>query len=261
MFASYLNVENVFFIHYLFLMVKNNKQSAAIFFRELYERSGLSQETLAKRMGYRAASSIQRYLNPDEYLEPYFTPKILSKIYKALLGEGNPPITEPEIYRLGGDQLPVFPAVYSSKFKPPKNDNTIQEIDIRAGMGASGLLYNGDDGDNVIGSWSLPEAYIRHEIHTSPNQTAIIRVQGDSMVPTLLPEDRVMVDRGQVVPISDNIYAVWDGDGVVVKRIRRTDYSGEKSWLLVSDNPQVADRTMPPEAQIVGRVVWRASKL
>lgn len=137
----------------------------------------------------------------------------------------------------------------------------IPEIDIRAGMGGPGLLGNGDNGDNVIGNWNLPEAYIRHEIHTAPGQITIIRVQGDSMTPTLQPEDRVMVDKGQTIPISDNIYAIWDGDGVVVKRIRRTANGEDRGWLLVSDNLQVADREMPIDAHIIGRVVWKASKL
>jgi phage repressor protein C with HTH and peptisase S24 domain len=156
---------------------------------------------------------------------------------------------------------------WSERYRPAVvvAGRAIPEYDVRAGAGAAGLLDTSDNEDGELTQWRMPEAYVRHEIHAQPSQIAIIRVQGDSMVPTLLPEDRVMVDRGQTQPVSDLVYALWDGDGVVVKRLLRVaepDGPDPKAeWMLVSDNPNVADRPAPPDTQIIGRVIWRASKL
>jgi transcriptional regulator with XRE-family HTH domain len=59
---------------------------------ELRIRAGLSMDQLAKAMGYKGQSSIQRYLSTEYDLG--FRPQILGKFKKPLLGKGNPPITE-----------------------------------------------------------------------------------------------------------------------------------------------------------------------
>ena len=42
-------------------------------FKELRERAGLSLAALAKAMGYRNSSSIQRYENPDLYTKEFLS--------------------------------------------------------------------------------------------------------------------------------------------------------------------------------------------
>jgi hypothetical protein len=59
---------------------------------ELRARANLSMDRLAKAMGFKGQSSIQRYLSSDYHLG--FRPEMLNKFKKALLGKGNPPITE-----------------------------------------------------------------------------------------------------------------------------------------------------------------------
>jgi transcriptional regulator with XRE-family HTH domain len=58
----------------------------------LRERSGLSMDDLAKEMGFRGQSSIQRYLSPDYSMG--FRPEIANKFRRALIGKGEPPIND-----------------------------------------------------------------------------------------------------------------------------------------------------------------------
>lgn len=62
----------------------------------LRERSGLSMEDLAKAMGFKGSSSIQRYLSPS--YDKGFRPEIASRFKAALHGRGNPPITSTDLW-------------------------------------------------------------------------------------------------------------------------------------------------------------------
>jgi hypothetical protein len=57
---------------------------------ELRERSGLSMDELAKLMGFKGQSGIQRYLSAD--YDKGFRPELAARFKAALIGRGNPPI-------------------------------------------------------------------------------------------------------------------------------------------------------------------------
>lgn len=73
--------------------------------RRLYERSGLTMTELAALMGYRGASSLQRYLEPDYLSDGLLPVKLASRFAKALTGRGAPPIDAQEIFNLAGLEL------------------------------------------------------------------------------------------------------------------------------------------------------------
>lgn len=56
----------------------------------LRERSGLSMDDLAKEMGFKGQSSIQRYLSPT--YDKGFRPELVSRFKASFLGRGDPPI-------------------------------------------------------------------------------------------------------------------------------------------------------------------------
>lgn len=66
--------------------------------RALVERGNLGYRKTAERAGYKAASGIQRFVNP-EYDSPLI-PSIASKFARALVGHGQPPIRPEEIWEL-----------------------------------------------------------------------------------------------------------------------------------------------------------------
>lgn len=70
--------------------------------RALRERSGLTMGQIAKRAGWRQASSYQRYEDDRLFTQPYLPIRIAEKIARALVGQGSPPITEAEVMELTG---------------------------------------------------------------------------------------------------------------------------------------------------------------
>ena len=147
----------------------------------------------------------------------------------------------------------------------------IPEINVRAGMGGGGevaVTYVPEDNggmmaaDDVRGRWSLPDEYVRAELHVDVDIARIIEVQGDSMEPTLRAGDRVMVDMGSKVPSPPGVFALWDGFGVVVKRLEHIPNSDPPLLKVKSDNKlhNEYERTAE-EVNIIGRVVWYARRV
>jgi phage repressor protein C with HTH and peptisase S24 domain len=85
----------------------------------------------------------------------------------------------------------------------------------------------------------------------------MIAVRGDSMIPTLWPGQRCMVDTNDRIPSPPGVFVVWDGMGLVLKRLELIPGSGDPMRVrIMSDNPKYTayERTLD-EAHINGRVV------
>ena len=90
----------------------------------------------------------------------------------------------------------------------------------------------------------------------SADHLSAIHVTGDSMYPTLINGDILLVDHSQIRPQIDRVFVISTSDGLVVKR--SGGLNGSK-LMLVSDNPAIRDREIDLEkesARVVGRVVW-----
>nr|WP_222532543.1 S24 family peptidase [Azospirillum sp. 412522] len=169
---------------------------------------------------------------------------------------------------------PEPPAPPADRRPAGESDDTvpIPEIDVRAGMGAGGealLDYqpNGDGGgysetEKITGLWEFPPDYLRQELRIGNGAARIIPVQGDSMEPTLVSGDRVMVHLEDRFPSPPGIFALWDGFGVVVKRLEFVPNSDPPRVVIASDNPRHGryERTAD-EVNIIGRVVWFARRM
>jgi signal peptidase I len=89
------------------------------------------------------------------------------------------------------------------------------------------------------------------------------RVRGDSMRPTLLPGDRLLLSYRRAPRAGDVVVARLPDGTVATKRAveRRTTNAGGPGWWLLSDNPaQGVDSRVHgavPEADIVAVVVMR----
>lgn len=84
------------------IVLPNTAKAITDHFRELRQRSGLSMTALAHEMGYKGASSIQRYENASDYKGGYLKFNLLRRLENALVGRGTPPISPAEIHALGG---------------------------------------------------------------------------------------------------------------------------------------------------------------
>ena len=78
------------------------------------------------------------------------------------------------------------------------------------------------------------------------------------MTPTFNPLDRVMVDLSDQTPSPPGVFVIWDGLGLVVKRVEHLAHSDPPRVRITSDNPkyQPYERILG-EAYIQGRVLGK----
>lgn len=143
----------------------------------------------------------------------------------------------------------------------------LPELEVRAGAGGGGVPVDtweadGNGGmvavDAVRDHWTFPVNFVRNVLRSSPQATTIIEVLGDSMEPTMRPGDRVFIDTNHRHPSPPGVFAVWDGFGIVVKRIELVPMSDPPQVRLISDNKNHAIYTASlADAHIIGRVIGR----
>jgi phage repressor protein C with HTH and peptisase S24 domain len=134
----------------------------------------------------------------------------------------------------------------------------IAEIDVRASAGP-GALNEGLEETKV--TWLFPEAMVRHEFRAPPKELRMITVDGDSMEPLLSSGDRILIDTSRQVPVPPGIFVIWDGMGLVAKRVEHIPNSDPPKVLIKSVNPEYqAYERIAEEVNVVGRVLWAARR-
>ncbi len=104
-------------------------------------------------------------------------------------------------------------------------------------------------------------SWIRNHLQATPEQLRSLHVRGDSMAPTLLDGDVLLVDLTRNKPSPPGIFVLDDGVGLVVKRLELTG-TEPMNLRILSDNTNYSayERTIR-DASIVGRVIWFSRKL
>jgi Peptidase S24-like len=132
----------------------------------------------------------------------------------------------------------------------------VPKLAVGASAGAGALA----EGEALAGKVGFDEAWLR-KLGVEPRNVSLIRVEGDSMQPTLNDGDDIMVDKGAASkPLRDGIHVIRIDGVLMVKRLARAP--GGRLTVL-SDNaayPSWPDRD-PAEVQVVGRVVWVGRRL
>lgn len=137
---------------------------------------------------------------------------------------------------------------------------TVPELEVHAvaGQGADGqfLITQADAVDAMTGQYSFPAAGFRQAFGANASEVVIAEVLGDSMMPTLYPGQKVMVNIKDNRPTPPGIFYVWDGMGLVIKRVELIPGSNPPTVRIKSDNPkyETYERTVE-EAHINGRVI------
>ena len=190
------------------------------------------------------------------YLQQYISrgmPKVLSFQDSARLGE-----------LLGRD-----PDEFRHAEQPPRKRwkrkriqsarpavSAVSEVDVEAAAGPGALA---DEYVVEKARWQLPDAMLRHEGHSDPADLRILRVRGDSMEPEMRDGDRIVVDTGKRRPGTGETFVLWDGTGLVVKRIAGLSRDGMLG--LLSANPDYpAYECHAGDVHVVGKVVWKFLK-
>lgn len=132
----------------------------------------------------------------------------------------------------------------------------IPEMDISYSMGNGVVIADHANGEMR----PFPRDWLRPLIAGSFDQVFIARAEGDSMMPTLLDGDIVIVDTAQkTIDRQDRLWALAYGDLGMIKRVRKMADGG---YQINSDNPAVsAFNVYDDEMHAVGRVVWIGRKM
>lgn len=93
-----------------------------------------------------------------------------------------------------------------------------------------------------------------------PDDVVIIEAIGDSNIPDILPGQRVMIHVNDRTPSPPGYFAIWDGLGVIIKRIEFLMNSDPPTVRIISANPayKPVEHTLG-EIHVLGRVIgdWR----
>ena len=110
--------------------------------------------------------------------------------------------------------------------------------------------------------FAFDERWLKGLTGSQPGDLSIVRVEGDSMAPTLNAGDDILVDLGDSSErLRDGIYVLRIDDAVVVKRLALNPTG--RRVTVQSDNPAYPDW---PDCNLgdikpIGRVIWSGRRI
>lgn len=222
----------------------DSENSAGAVLRRYRETKGLSRQKLADAVGAHH-NQIQKLENNERELTLDWLKKIaphlgvgVGQILADMPGIGD----ESTPYR----ERPGPVALAGQDFIP------IGRFDASFSMGPGSLIPNDPE---PLGYWIFEEQWLRALNAAAPDYLAVVKVDGDSMMPTLSGGDLVLIDRSKNRPNREGIYAIRVGDTAWVKRISLN--LRNKKVRVLSDNPLFEKQPEMDEEDlsIIGRVI------
>lgn len=212
---------------------------------QLREEKRLSRAAAAKKMTI-GLSALQQY-ESGILPGPKNTEKLRSfyKCNKAWL--------------LSGEESPFQPVdkrgLWNEPLPPEMPDEFVLIPQVHGTISAGGGLVP----DNSV---DLRVAFRRDWISRKgrPQNMSMIKVQGDSMVPTLLDGDLVLVNHSRTtVAPQGGIYAVSINNEIMIKRIQPIF---PDKLLVISDNKQYSPyEIFVDNVRVNGKIIWYARDL
>ena len=141
---------------------------------------------------------------------------------------------------------------------PGRGLRPVPRLEVDAAAGAGAFEGNEQSGGHI----AFDPAWLRRVARGAPDLLSIIRVAGDSMVPTLADGDDILVDRGDsAARLRDGIYVLRIEGALVVKRLALNPAS--RTLSIRSDNPAYPGWPDCDLAavDVVGRVVWAGRRI
>jgi phage repressor protein C with HTH and peptisase S24 domain len=211
---------------------------ARVALERLIEERGEDYASLSRLIG-RNAAYVQQYIKRG-------TPKRLAEADRRILA------------RYFGVPERTLGAEGETAALRPESHVTVPQLDVGASAGPGAL----PGAEAALSHIAFDRKWLRRLVASDGSKLSIIRVEGDSMAPTLADGDEILVDRGDAAErLRDGIYVLRREDALMVKRLA-PDPSG-RTVTVRSDND--AYPTWPgckrAEIEIVGRVVWCGRRL
>ena len=160
---------------------------------------------------------------------------------------------------LGGPEEHAGRAVMAHASLPAAaNDYVmIPYLNVGASAGAGAVT----EGEVPVAVLAFQSQWVRTIASGRPEALSVIRVEGDSMLPTLADGDNILVDTDDRERLRDGIYVLRTDDALLVKRLGVNPAT--KRLMIRSDNEAYPswDNCDPAEVSVIGRVVWVGRRL
>lgn len=202
---------------------------------------------LASQRGESLAALSRLIGRNDSYLQQY-------------VKRGSPRVLPEKERKILCDYLDVAEEMLGGPARPPAAPALVvvaaPEVRASAGSGASNEERGG------LPRLAFHPALLRRLTASAADDLALVRVDGDSMLPTLADGDDVLVDhRDGAARLRDGIYVLRIDDHLLVKRVARAPQPGR--IMIRSDNPAFADwpDCAIDEIAVVGRVIWAGRRI
>jgi len=140
----------------------------------------------------------------------------------------------------------------------PSNLFYVPVIDVEASAGHGSIVVN----EAYTEKSMVFDCHWLSKRNLNKNNLVVITAKGDSMHPTILSGEPLVVDTSPLDNFVDGIYVIDLDSHLLVKRLQRQFTGGIK---ILSDNPAYEPQFVPQDSldqlHIVGRVVWMGKDL
>lgn len=156
----------------------------------------------------------------------------------------------------------VSEAVLGGPADEPGRDDGLVSIKLHPVLVSAGpgAIVGAETGKPYFG---FDERWLKSLTATPPGRLSIVRVEGDSMAPTLNSGDDILVDLDDCGEqrMRDGIYVLRVDDALVVKRLALNPVG--RRVTIQSDNPAYPDwpDLSLDEISCIGRVIWSGRKV
>lgn len=199
---------------------------------------------------------------------------LASRIHDASLKVGGVefPLTQQAVSKFEGGKAKSIPPWYRLALRLLGEDNdellpdqdrddptqTYVSVEVLPTFGGMG---GGGSGDGSKGFALVSRRLIEEELNGRPEDFLLIDTRGDSMEPDFKQGDQILIDKRDRDPVQPGPFAVWDGDGYVVKIIDRVP--GQRGSLRIfSANVRYMEHiSSSDDVIIMGRPVWYGRRL
>ena len=136
---------------------------------------------------------------------------------------------------------------------------SVPSVEVTASMGGGNLVT--DEVENGE-PYNFQRSWIVHDLKADPANLRIMHVEGDSMMPTLHSGDVVLVDLARRSPTPPGIFVLFDGMGLVAKRLEHIPNNDPPKVRVISDNTFYSPYELTAdEVSIIGRIRWFAREI
>jgi transcriptional regulator with XRE-family HTH domain len=105
--------------------------------------------------------------------------------------------------------------------------------------------------------WMFPPSFVNDQLNTSAKQLVVVEAEGDSMAPTIISGEKVIVDTGHKTPSPDGLFAIRDSfDNVIIRRLQLLRAAHPSRVKIISDNPKhPAEEALLTDIEVVGKAL------